>query len=566
MTGKAFGSLGSPTRGRSSVPAVPLLLLVVVTVIGGWLRVTRLAEAPLIGDELNHYNAAMSLKEEGAPLLPSGHRYTRGLDITRLVAVTSTVIRDPALAARLPSALFGTLALVLIALVAWSLAGPWAAVWAATLLAIYPEAVLQSRQTRFYTYQLCYGLVALYAGWKVLEPRSSNDGIRRWLWAGLTLLAFGLAARVQVTSLSVAAGWGTAVLLFAARDVFRGRGRSSVALQLSLLGVLGGAIAVLGWREGLANLFDLATHVPVWAGSGGDVRAYYWALADSLPVLVTLAPVLYLALLIKWPPLGAYLLCWFVVPFAIHSVVLPWKAERYIFLATAGFLLAAALAADMGARRLSAAVRGFLLDRFPGLKRMMAARVAGALVLCGAAFAVATSRAFSQARHLPTAQQPADWSRAYRIILENGLGDAPKGASQALVPLYYWGELDFVVGVDFLENRAAEAEDPELRPDGSPDWYSGLPVLTRPRPILDRFPTATSLVIAIDRGRWDHGNIAPDLRSALHEEGTELCQNRCGNLLLFHWSPRGRGSSDAPDTSAASPSTARTRATGPARP
>ncbi|MGH7541297.1 MAG: hypothetical protein ACRELC_09880 [Gemmatimonadota bacterium] len=519
---------------------IALGLLALVVALAAWLRLTSLGDAPFVGDELDHYYAALSLEQSGEPLLPSGNQYRRGLDITRLVTVTNGLVDDPELAARLPSAVFGILAVVLFAAIGWRLGGPWAAVWAALLLAIYPQVVLQSRQTRFYTYQLCYGLVALYAGWRALDPDARHTATHRALWAGLAVAAFLLGARVQVTTLTVVLGWGAAVAALAIRDLVCEGGaawRRSLPLWLTAAGIAG-ALGVLVVAPGrVRDMLALATHVPVWAGDGGEVRAYYWSFSASLPVLLALAPVSYLVVGTRRPWLAVYLLLWIAVPLAIHSFLLPWKSERYMLVATSGWLLVSAIAAGMGTRALVDRIAAFFERARPGLPRRRAVQGAGAAVLVAGAFAVGTSRPFHDSLALPTPHERIHWDRAWQAIREAGPADAPIGASLPLVPLFYWDRLDFVVGVDFLENYGIEPGDARVGPDGSLDWYAGLPVLTRPASIRARYPVARTILIGIERNRWDYGNIAPELKRTLAAEGRELCGDRCGALLLFEWTP-----------------------------
>ncbi len=528
---------GAAKRGSPRAPAWALLALIVIG--GAVLRLAELGRAEFIGDELDHYYAALSLSDDGAPLLPSGNEYRRGIDITRLAGVSVGLVSDPELGARLPSALFGILAIVLFAWIAWKIAGPWAAVWAALFLAIYPEAVIQSRQVRFYGYQLCYGLVAMYAGWRVLDPESGSSLSRRLGWTALVALAFAAAVRVQVTTFSVLVGWGSAVAVMAGRDLVREGRRAwgrSLPVWLTAAGLAGALGLVVLAPATVVRLAGLATHQPLWTGGGGDVRAYYWAFSGAFPVLLALAPVTFLVVAIRRPWLAVFLGLWFVVPVALHSFLLPWKAERYVFLATPALLLVSAIAAATGATALARLLEARLTSP---LGRRRAAWVARTAVFLAAGFALATSPAFNRSRDLPHPHAPTDWVEAYEILRSEGLESATLGASQPLVSLFYWGRVDFVVGTDFLEAHNGE-EDPGARPsEGSPDWYGGIPVLTRPESIRRRHPDAATFAIGIETNRWEHGNIAPELRSTLEAEGEELCRGACGALLLYRWSPGG---------------------------
>ncbi len=530
---------GAPDRGngrawgRGATAALAVVLL-----FGGWVRFADLGGAPFFGDELDHYYAATALAEGEGPQLPSGNAYRRALDFTHLVRAGLGVVDDPRVGARLPAAVLGFASLVLIALIGWKWGGPWAGVWAALLLAIYPEAIVQSRQTRFYTYQLCFGLIALYSGWKAVAPDEDPRLKARAVWAVSAFAAFAIALRVQPTTLSVMAGWYSAVCVLAVRDLSvhgKRAGTRTHSVALAGLGVSGVVLLALVQPSTIQGMLERSSYVALWAeGARADVRSYYWHLSEAFPVLVAFAPASFLAVLLRRPWLGVYLFLWFVVPLTAHTFLFPWKAERYVLLAIPGLLLATAIAASAACRLFSAQVARILRERVPTLGQDRATRISWGVILLAASLAVLTSRAFNDSLDRPTSQPIRNWDEAWRIMAREGLDTVPVGSSQALVALHNWGRVDFNVGIDFLESRGAGER---VRPEGSADWYSGVPVLTLPASIRSSFPRATVFAIAIDRGRWNHGNIAPQLRETLQREGESLCGEACGDLLLFRWVP-----------------------------
>ncbi|MGH7658057.1 MAG: hypothetical protein ACREL6_07465, partial [Gemmatimonadales bacterium] len=200
---------------------VPAALTVLAVLWGIGVRFDQLGSPAFETDEAIQYQAARGILEKGQPILPSGVRYERGEAYSRLAAGLLSRLDPAELAMRIPAATFGSLALILLTVIAWVLGGPWVAFWTAVLMAIYPEAVRLSRFGRFYTLQLLPGLLALYTGWRAFAL--DGDGTRRpdatgvrWLWAGGTIILLAAAARIQVVTLSVAAMWG---LLMAGRGL-----------------------------------------------------------------------------------------------------------------------------------------------------------------------------------------------------------------------------------------------------------------------------------------------------------------------------------------------------------
>ncbi len=529
--------------------SLPFALLLLVIAGGTYLRVAHLGAAPFGPDELNHYYVAESIQRGDGPRFPSGEIYIRGIDVTRLVGLSVDLFGPSEAAVRLPTAAFGILNLLLFAVILWMMGGPWVSVWGTLLLAIYPEAVVQSRFTRFYTYQLNFGLVALYTGWLALRRAGAREApdhgmvSRQWLYVGVTIVALLLAARIQVVTLSVMVGWGVCVLLAGAADLAaRGRTawRTSVPVQLTVIGVVGVILAVLLMPDRLADAYQASQYVPHWvrASNGVHPLEYYYALSEKFPLIVSLSPLIFLALVLRKAPLGLYLGVWFAVPLVLHSFVFPFKGERFVFLAVPALFAATAITACWGAGALYRFVLGSGGKSAPPfrLPRSVAVVAVGTVAVA----AVLTSPAFNQARKLVGARAGSDW-RAAADILKSAphLGQLPIGSSASLTTLFYWGRVDFMVDKGGLEAAARDADGSEhgiaWRPMGSPERKSGRPLLTTPEAIQRHFSENDAVLVAFDRSHAANNYLEPDLVRVLSVEAEELCQRRCGSLLLYYW-------------------------------
>jgi hypothetical protein len=538
-----------------------LLLLGLVIGWGSWIRLANLGEERLEGDELNHYYAAASLARGDGPLLPSGREFRRGLDITWMVGKLLPRERSPELAVRLPSAIFGVLNLILVAVIAWRLGGPWAAIWTTLLFAMYPDHVSQSRHGRFYTYQLAFGLVALYAGWRTVctagdrESPTPRELRRTWTWATLTVVMLLLAVRISVVSLSVAAGWGVCLAIAAAADL-SARGivawRRSVPTQLTVTALSGILIVTILRSDFVASLLRTATSVPYWALATGEasVLYYYDLLSGQFPLLVSLTPLVYLMVWFRDRRLGGYLFAWFGLPLLLHSFLLPWKGDRYILLATPGLLVAGGIAAAAGAAGLSAFIRRMLGRQHQQRSVLTAAPIAVTTLL--SIGVILTTPAFNFARKAPrntpafyfsrTPPPHSDgprWDQAGRIIRERTTDPRiPVGSSLAEASLLYWGEVDFTIEIGALHQASLHPSGKSLfewkRP-GAIDTYSGVPILTTPAAIREHFADVGAVIVAIDSMRLLYRNVEPELVQTLSAQGVELCQGQCGSMVLYLW-------------------------------
>ena len=549
----------SPVRERPGLvrrSPWPLVALLRVLAFGTWARLVDLGKADFWTDELYHVFAAEAVARGEGPRLPSGEVYGRGIDITRLVAVARAHIDDPELAARLPSAVFGVAGLVAFAVIAWRIAGPWAAVWAVLLLGIFPVPLQEARNTRFYTLQLLHGLVAFYAGWRTLTPRGvsiDDEGgsaptlRQRWGWAALTAVAFAAAARVQPTTFSVAAGWGVTVLLFAIADASRlGKQsiRQSIAVQLTFAGLAGAALVFVARPDVIRETLAMAMYVPLWAEGTYSPRTYYWMLANFTPLLLSLLPVVFVAVFRRSPALMTYLLMWFAVPFALHSFVFRFQTERYVLLALPALFLATAIAAADACSALLRMVSTKVQRLHRSVPPQLARLVAVGTVAMISGFALLTTPAFSRAKRIATGdlevRSETDWKRALEVLRSTpGTDTLPWTSYQSMAARYYWGRLDFAIERGLLDRpeggpNTIGRRQITVHPEGSRDYYLGVPVVWRASSVREYFRPGRDVIVAFDstvQSRFP-GSVLSELRG---ENAQELCGGRCGTVLLYRW-------------------------------
>jgi hypothetical protein len=532
---------------------LPLLLLAVVLAVGSLIRLVGLERAPLRDDELNHYYVASALQRGEAPALPSGEWYLRGIEYSHAVRFSLDHVQPVERAVRLPSALLGCVALILFAGIAWSMAGAWAAVFSTLLLALYPEMIYQSRSGRFYTMQLLSGLIAFFAGWRVLTGSLHADRdvvniARQWGWSALAIGGLALAARIQVTTLSVSLAWGIAVAAVAFVDLRRwGRAavRWSVPLQLTVLGLLGATALLITRPDILTQVGVRAVSVPYWAESlASDPGFYGMVIALNLPLLVIggAASLYYVAR--QQRALGLYLVLWFGVPFVLHSL-LPWRGHRFIVLALPALVLAVGIAAERLLSVLHARVAAVLTQRrFHPSAAAFAANIATTVV---ALVAVVPTPALSRAFFPLGAGEVIGWRESLAIadsVREQE--PVPLGHTRSLPARHYWGRLDFTANEGLRQQwLTADRKRSELGtaepggyvwlPMGSADMYTGAPVLTTPEAIRAFYRGAGSVLIGLDSRSPTRNGVRSELAHVLGAEATELCQGRCGPMMLYHW-------------------------------
>jgi hypothetical protein len=534
----------APTRILPGGNRLALFCLVAVVAFGTYVRVWHLGRADFGTDELYQVFAAAGLRQHGDLIMPSGNRYGRGADVTHMIRIGFDIASESAAAARMPSALFGVAGLLLFVAILWSIAGPWVAVAGGLLLAFYPEAVKQSREVRFYTYQAVWGVAALYTGWKALPPPAPGTAlmrvlIRGWTWAGLTLLLLAMAVRVQLVSFSVLLAWGAAAVLIAVLDVRRvGRHglQTSVPAQLAFLGVAAALLVALGAPGWVANLWQAARSVPPWiltAEGGLHPLFYYHVLAATYPALLAALPVLLVGALLLHPRLALFAVAWYGVPLLLHSFVFSMKGERFVMIPALGLFLLAGLGIVYWGKIFARTIYTTLIGS--GLAADGSRRISQAVVAAAAIFAVLATPALHRVWDLPGGEPSRRWSSAAQLLADRPeLASLPLGSTLALHALYYFHRLDFALSDPTTYN-------PDLMPQGivvssihgERERDTGVPFAGGLDEVRGLFPDAAGVILAIEERLVRIGRVDPAFMRALAADGVELCEGRCPGLLLY---------------------------------
>lgn len=175
-------------RPRDEGTRLTLLLLALVVALGTVLRFWGLGNIGLHGDEDVMALAVRGILDTGAPTLPSGMLYPRALPQLYLMALSVLAFGDSEWALRLPSAVTGSLMILIgYALARRFLTVRWSLLFAATI-ALLPELIAVSQTARMYVFYVA--LVMLFG---VAIFRWERTGtIRDWVQAVLACIA-GLA-------------------------------------------------------------------------------------------------------------------------------------------------------------------------------------------------------------------------------------------------------------------------------------------------------------------------------------------------------------------------------------
>jgi len=527
-----------------------LITLALVLLAGSWVRLDRLGAREFWTDELNHVFAARALNQGEGPLLPSGEAYRRGIVYTRLVAATEGRTDDPEHDARFPAAILGVVGLVLIAGIAWRLGGPWTAVWATALLAIYPEAIEQSRNVRFYTYQMALGMIGLFAGWYATRPRrvdepsgSSLDLATRWGGTLIAAASLFLAYQTQPTTLAVIAAlgvWYAGVALHSTVQQGAHAVRTSVPVQTIALGAL---VLLVSFAVGvagplLAKWSAQASWRASWVTDGTQSRTYYFYLINStLGWSMAFLPVAAMVTFRRAPRLTLYLLTWFCVPLLLHTFLLEWKGARYFLLPVPAVILLVSLARA----ELFGALREHIEETLTPALRGMARGAAMVAVAAAGTWAVVTLPAFSEFRAIVNAKDAkSDWLTA-RVILDTlpAADSLPWGSTDPLMSLHFWPRIDVGIqppladyGIEPSSSHPAPRFAPAIPPHLN-DYYTGYPLIFSPDSLRAAYGAYGGIILGVNT---DYDSfVHPELREVLKRDAEDLCPAKCTRFKLYLW-------------------------------
>jgi hypothetical protein len=189
-------------------------VLLVIVGVGAWVRFWGLANVGLHGDEETMAMAVMSIVREGAPVLPSGMFYPRGLTELYLMAGSVQLFGESEWAFRVPSALCGVLVIWLSWLAGRRFLRPYWNLAFAAAVALLPAMIDYSQTARMYIF-----LIAAIAACMVFIFAWERSGRTGWLLAAVATLIVG----IDLQALAV-----TSVLLFLMPGVLQGDVRKLV--------------------------------------------------------------------------------------------------------------------------------------------------------------------------------------------------------------------------------------------------------------------------------------------------------------------------------------------------
>jgi hypothetical protein len=211
------------------------IMLLVIVGVGTWVRLWGLGNVGMHGDEETMAMAVMGIVHEGAPILPSGMFYPRGLTQLLLMAGSVQLFGESEWAFRLPSVLCGVLTIYWAWLAGRRFLRPYWNLAFATAVALLPSMIVYSQTARMYIF-----LLAAVAGCMVCVFAWERSGRIRWLLGGVLALVVG----IELQALAV-----TTVLLFLIPGILQGDFRKLLYGGIAAAIVMVSYLLINGWVD-----------------------------------------------------------------------------------------------------------------------------------------------------------------------------------------------------------------------------------------------------------------------------------------------------------------------------
>ncbi|MFC4308908.1 glycosyltransferase family 39 protein [Steroidobacter flavus] len=211
------------------------IVLLFIVSVGAWVRFWGLGNVGLHGDEETMAMAVMSIVREGAPILPSGMFYPRGMTELYLMAGSVQLFGESEWAFRFPSAICGVLTIWWAWLAGRRFLRPYWNLAFAAAIALLPSMIVYSQTARMYIF-----LLAAVAGCMVCVFAWERSGRIGWLLGGVLALVIG----IELHALAV-----TTVLLFLMPGILQGDVRKLLYGGIAAAVVMVSYLLINGWVD-----------------------------------------------------------------------------------------------------------------------------------------------------------------------------------------------------------------------------------------------------------------------------------------------------------------------------
>ena len=162
--------------------------LLLIVLIGAFFRFCNLDHLSLWGDEGTVYIAVKNISNTGLPYLETGYLYLRDLPHLYITSLSYLIFGKSEFALRFPSALSGTMLIIVMYVLSNNIINKRAALLIAAVIAFHPWIIEYSRVSRSYILMLLFFALTIYYFLKIITKNKLIEYILFALFGSLSCL------------------------------------------------------------------------------------------------------------------------------------------------------------------------------------------------------------------------------------------------------------------------------------------------------------------------------------------------------------------------------------------
>jgi len=547
---------------KTGTAVLTLAMLALIVIVGSYIRLAHLGGPSFWVDEMNHVTAARSLLDGKGAVLLSQIPYTRSILFTHLVSYSISFFTTDEFAARLPSALFGILTIVLIFYIGWRMFGRRIhGLVAALLYASNPFMIGWARECRMYSmFQFLFilGVYAIYEGFEGtrIKPGASiasqstiKSLSRQWNldfpWIIVTMVALFMATSLQILAsvlLPAIVVYLTTMVLFL--WIFSGWKQMIYSKYVYFLMAIfvmlaAGSVLLPGfWQEARSTM----AFAPNWARHEyvQNPLYYYYFVTSSFYFSIAVFFLVGAGFIIaRWHRSGYYLLLNFLVPVALLSFLFVVRVERYIYHLYPLLLLVVSYGVvDLG----SILKKNFhqrLLAKLGDRWQLASTVVAYAFVVAFLLAILGMSDWFRFSRKIPSLQygtncavEHLEWREGIDFMKPKLTREAPIISTLPLTVHYYAGRAEYFLAS--LQNP--RPDEVYISPTGKRDTYSNALVIDTVDDLKNIMASSARGWLVVDRFRFEQARfVRPEVMNYIKMNLKLAYLTPGGTIEVYVW-------------------------------
>ncbi len=542
-----------------------IILLILLLLIGGFLRLWNLGERSLWVDEVNTVFAAQSMKDTGVPEHPSGVIYNITPLFTKCVSLIYQVLEVDEASSRIPSAIFGILAIILVFYCAKTVFNRSVGLFSVFLMTFSHFEIGWSRVSRPYTLLQVFTLLVVIFFIKGFENpkynrKNFNNVISKQnkfnqlrsslahlqispLWLLLFIAVLGYSY-LEINDLMVFVAGGFCVYIFFMSLVglyWKERYKKIINKYsvCSAVIILLGVIYFL-FSQGLQNDINFFLgYTPPWAVESSPVTDNLYLfnfLISSMKFPIAVFFFLGCVQLMSHRNRLGWILLWvFIVPLFLLSLVFTHRAPRYLFFVYPFFLIISSYGFINIVQNEFEILKKDLIFKYKWLQYCIIFAFF-IIFLISPWFRFSLKIPFQGDGVTNGAVTTDEWKEAAGIVKYNMKMDDIVITSLPQVAYYYNVKSDY--GLNWINLNRAEIQSFKNDTGHYIDIYAGIPCIASLDELKQIVESNERGWIIITQYHFEHTKVIPEeVREYIETEFNVAYRTKKGTILIYLWKP-----------------------------